>query len=258
MSDFRQRSEVVGDPASIDISSDGAFVFTGELYRERGTNVLGRNPASGQLRELSFDGLGGSGDLASSPDRRHLYTTGNDAVYVYALSPCGPFVSRSKVVLTKTGTDPDPSDDRLVVKADFIATGDFASIDPSATGAQGHIEDSTGATVVDFALPSGSFSGAGTRGWRPNAAATTWKYIDKTGAPIAGIARVVLKDLSRKTPKLVGVRIKGKDSAYPVDPANFPLDVSVEIGGPSLCGLSGFAADECTAKNSTKVTCKVQ
>jgi 6-phosphogluconolactonase (cycloisomerase 2 family) len=238
---------------------DDGFVF-----------VLTRNPDKGGLAliETVQDGVGGFTDLEGatgvvvSPDGRHLYVMarGDDALVVLAMTECSTFFAGSgaKLKLSRVGIDPDPTNDVLQLKGKMLLRGvDFADLDPLTNGGAVRVERADGSTVIDVALPAGAFAGAGTAGWKTNAAGSKWLYVDKTPLPPGGIKKLLLKDAGRRTPRLVKLSMRGKKGSYPVVAGDEPLAVSVGLGLPTACLATGFAAEDCSFNASqTAVQCR--
>jgi hypothetical protein len=68
---------------------------------------------------------------------------------------------------------------------------------------------------------------------------------------VDGIAKIVFKDLRNKSPRLVGVVIRGKGGDYPVLPGDPPINASVVMGDESAaragqCGETSFRASDCS------------
>jgi uncharacterized delta-60 repeat protein len=135
--------------------------------------------------------------------------------------------------------------DKLKLMATFdLPLGGFASFDPIAGGARVIIYGADTSEVVDAVLPAGAFMGAGTAGWKSNGAGNRWKFVDRTGSPVAGIGRMDVKDLSKKSPDRVAVKVLGKRGNYFVSPALYPLAATVVLGDATssaagLCGEGG-------------------
>jgi hypothetical protein len=113
------------------------------------------------------------------------------------------------------------------------------------------VESHQGETILDVTIPPGAFGNRGQRrGWKGTRAFDVWKYLDKTGDRVDGIAKVVFKDLSGKDPRLVGVVIRGKGGDYPVLPGDPPVNASVTMGNNEAsrtgqCGETAFATRHC-------------
>jgi hypothetical protein len=150
-----------------------------------------------------------------------------------------------KPSLVVKALDTPPGDDTLVFKGRVTIPHPFApTLDPSATGIGLLITDATGTRVLDLELPSGAYDRLSGRGWRGS-----WKYIDRSDDPPAGITRVAIRDLSKKSPGLVQFSVKGRRGAYIVDPTNLPLTGLFVLDPPTAetgqCAQASFP--RCTA-----------
>lgn len=170
---------------------------------------------------------------------------------------------KPKMVVKKINTDPDPNNDRLVIKGEFISATTFASINPLLNGARVLILDNAGNAIIDTTIPSGAYAGKGTKGWKASGTPTKkWTFLDKTVAP-ADIFKIVFKDRSTLTPNRVKFVVKGKNGTFPVVPADNPIKAIVVMGGqPSSdageCGETNFSALQCKFNTPlNKDTCKL-
>jgi hypothetical protein len=138
------------------------------------------------------------------------------------------------------------------------------TVSPVANGLRILVTDSTGATPIDVTLPPGAFDTSTKTGWLVNGAGTSWTY-KGPGTATNGVQ----KALVRAMPSTLGmylVKVKGKNSTYPVNPSNLPLVGTVVIDTPiaagGQCGEATFPATaptrpSCTALASGKtVKCK--
>ncbi len=135
--------------------------------------------------------------------------------------------------------------DRLTFRGGFLlpSATSFATLDPQSNGAQLVVAEHTGTVKVSIELPGGAYGGRGTRGWSRRSGG--WLYLDQTEAPIDGITRMAIWDGARREPGLVLVRMNGKGGSYPVDAADLPLRVAVDLGASQV--ESAFASSSCTA-----------
>ncbi|RMD85911.1 MAG: hypothetical protein D6815_00910 [Candidatus Dadabacteria bacterium] len=152
------------------------------------------------------------------------------------------------LTLKKINTDPDPNNEVLVLKGEFLlAPGDdFANLDLVATGARVVIESVGGSTLSDTSVPAGAFDG--TSGWKVNGALTKYTFVDKQRpASNNGILKIVVQDRSKKAPRQVKIKVKAKDGSYPVTAADVPVRAVVIIGSSlgGQCTETAFAAADC-------------
>src|SRR5205809_1047190 len=145
--------------------------------------------------------------------------------------PCtGPAaIGRSHLSVKKLGTP--PGDDALSFKADVTLPSPFdPALEPLTNGIRLIVAGARG-TIVDVTVPGGAYADSPRRGW--TAGGTITRYVDRSGAPLAGITGVVVQDRSSRAPGLVRVTVKGKGGAYPVSFADFPLAVEVILDPPT-------------------------
>ena len=177
--------------------------------------------------------------------------------------PCtGPAaIGRSHLSVKKLGTP--PGDDALSFKADVTLPSPFdPALEPLTNGIRLIVAGTRG-TIVDVTVPGGAYADPPRRGW--TAGGTITRYVDRSGAPLAGITGVVVQDRSSRAPGLVRVTVKGKGGAYPVSFADFPLAVEVILDPPTAetgeCGDVRYVgpppAPACAFNGSgTTLTCK--
>jgi hypothetical protein len=176
-----------------------------------------------------------------------------------ACETAGP-VSKSSLSVSKLDTP--PGDDTLTFKGELIVPHPFVpALDPVAVGVAVAIEDSAGVRPIDVTVPGGAYDPATKVGWRIARNGTSWTYVDKSAAPVGGITSVKIKDLSKKQPGLVRVKVTGKRGSYPVDTGSLPLTGIVVLDPPNAptaqCGVATFVGPEqrCTT-NGRGVNCK--
>jgi hypothetical protein len=171
---------------------------------------------------------------------------------------------KPNLTFTKVNNDTVAGNDGLKISGSFqLAVGSsFSSVNPITTGARVLVESGSGASRVDQVLPGGALAGSGTRGWKRNAAGTTWTYRDKTGNPLSGIKRMKIADRSKVTARGVKVGVSGMRSTYPIVASDVPLHAVVVLGDQTsaiagVCGESNFGASSCTFNGpGTTVHCR--
>ncbi len=182
------------------------------------------------------------------------------------LPPCasacetgGP-VSKPSLIVKKLDTP--PGDDTLAFKGELVVPHPFApALDPVAAGVAVVIEDAAGARPLDVTVPGGAYDPLTKVGWQAARSGTSWKYVDKSATPLGGITTLTLKDVSRKQPGLLKVKVAGKRSSYPVDPASLPLTGFLILDPPTAatgqCGVATFVGPKqrCTT-DGRAVKCK--
>jgi hypothetical protein len=88
----------------------------------------------------------------------------------------------------------------------------------------------------------------------------SWKYVDRSPSPPAGIAGVSIRDLSRTRPGVVRVAVSGKRGSYAVE-ASLPLTGLLVLDPPTAetgqCGQASFAGPgQGCRTNGRGVTCR--
>ena len=165
-------------------------------------------------------------------------------------------------MLSRINTDATPGNDMARLTGNFSSATDFSSLDPQTNGARVLVKNQAGSPAVDVTLATGPYGGSGTRGWTKNARGTRWTFLDTTGAPNNGIYKMVIIDLSAKTPKQLRVIVKGKNGTYPIVSGDEPVQATVVLGGQASaaageCGESDFVSNDCTFNGpQNKLTCK--
>ena len=157
--------------------------------------------------------------------------------------------------------DTPPGDDTLSIKGRMIVPHPFApTIDPVANGVGIAITDAAGTNVVNVTVPGGAYDHATKVGWKASSNGSSWKYLNRSATPPAGITRLIIKDLSRRQPGLVQFNLKGERGSYAVDSANLPLTAMVVLDPPTAetgqCARATFAAPDATCRaDAHSVTC---
>ena len=163
---------------------------------------------------------------------------------------------KPKVIVKKINTDPDPTNDGLMLKGEFVLPGStsFASLSPGTKGARIVLDAAGGANRLDVSLPSGA-------AWALKGAGKKWQYKDKLGSA-SGIVKMQIKDRSKKAANQVMVKVVGKKSTYPVVSGDEPVLVTVVLGDSSSstageCGETAFTLTDCKWNGkANKLLCK--
>ena len=182
------------------------------------------------------------------------------------LPPCGLAcdvpgpVSKSSIAVRRLDTP--PGDDTLTFKGQVLLPHPFdPALDPVAVGAGVVIEDAPGARVLDAVIPPGAYDPVTKVGWKASPNRGVWKFQDRSASPTAGITGVAIKDMSRKTPGLVQVSVKGKRGDYAIDPSALPLTGLLILDPPTAatgqCGEATFAGPAATCTSDGRaVRCR--
>lgn len=172
---------------------------------------------------------------------------------------------KSRLIVSKVNTDTVAGNEKLVLKGSFnLPAGvDFGDLDPRTHGARVLVRTTLGSTVLDVALPAGSYAGKGTRGWKTNTKGSFWQYLDETVTPVNGVTGLKANDKSKGAAGgLVALTVSGKDGTYPVASSDALLEAVVVLGNQTdaiagMCGESAYIADDC-AFNGTGNSLKCQ
>lgn len=168
-------------------------------------------------------------------------------------------IARPRVTLRRLGTP--PGDDTMAFRGRLTLPHPFApALDPAATGVGVVVADAAGGRFVDVTIPGGPFDPVTDVGWK-TVTSRSWKYVDRSPMPAAGITRLSVKDLSNQVPGLVQFAVKGRRGAYPLDASDLPLTALLVLDPPTAetgqCGQAAFAgpATSCTI-DARSVRCK--
>ena len=123
-----------------------------------------------------------------------------------------------------------------------------AALDPLTSGVRLTIVGAT-RTVADATIRGGA-------GWTVNATGAKWTYRDKTPAPAAGIAKVMVRRTSAVSDGIVKVAIKGRAGSFAVTAADLPVTARMTVVATSAgCGAATFVT--CAFSGSGKtLKCK--
>jgi hypothetical protein len=126
-------------------------------------------------------------------------------------------------------------DDTLSLKAEATLPL-VPSIDPVTTGLRLRLTGGSGA-VAEAMIPGGAYDPATRIGWKPNGAGTQWKYKNTT-CPVGAIVAAKVKVIPATG--VVRFSVTGKGGAYPVAPADLPLQASLLLDPAGQCGAASL------------------
>jgi parallel beta-helix repeat protein len=158
---------------------------------------------------------------------------------------CASGGAAEKPFLAIRRLDTPPGDDTLTFRGRTTLPHPFdPALDPVAVGAAILVTDAAQNRVLDLTVPGGAFDPATKVGWKASPSRGTWKYVNRSDAPPAGVIGVTVKDLSKKAPGLVKWSVKGRRGAYPVDMGALPLAGVMILDPPTAetgqCGVATF------------------
>lgn len=136
----------------------------------------------------------------------------------------------------------------------------FSTLDPSADGARVVVEAFDGRPLANIEIPGGLKIAGTPRGWKADPRGNKYRYSDRSSERINGIVKILVKDMSKRTPRAVRVVVKARDGDYPVSPSVAPVRVVVILGNHNAskqgaCGETAFGTDSCRASNKRTVVC---
>jgi hypothetical protein len=155
-----------------------------------------------------------------------------------ALPPCPLACTASAETveprITIRNVDTPPGDDVLSFRGEMTLAHPFApALDPVANGVGLLVANAAEGRVLDLVIPGGAWDPDARSGWKPSPGGTKWRYLNKGTAPAGGITRIVIEDLSHRTPGLVRFSVKGRHGSYPVNPADLPLEGFLVVDQPT-------------------------
>jgi hypothetical protein len=115
--------------------------------------------------------------------------------------------------------------------------------------------------VLDLAVPGGAYDALSGVGWKFVPRCRTWRYVNRSASPPAGVTAVAIKDLSGRFPGKVRFAVRGRRGSYPIDTTKLPLAGLLILDPPTAetgqCGEMTFPgpAPSCTS-NARAVICK--
>ena len=196
-------------------------------------------------------------DQTSSVDyANHLIcaTTTSLSPFVLATAtvPCPP-VANGKLTIGKLATP--PGDDKLTLSGEVtLAQPVDPPLDPATNGVRLVLTDAADGVVLDAPILGGVHDPTTKLGWKTGTGKWTWKNAGPTDTH--GLTKILVKDLSSKTPGLVQFKVKGKLGAYPVAGANLPVRALMVFTNPTSSTGECASADFTTCPLSTGGTLK--
>lgn len=158
-----------------------------------------------------------------------------------ACEPCTSGVAIGKPKMKMTNYLTAPGDDSFSLSGAL----DFANaplLDPLARGARVLVEDGTGATLFDAAIPAGAYNPLTRTGWLVNGASTAFTF--RTTQAVAGVIDKLKLSRTSARPDLVKVTMSGKRGAFATTAPVLPLTAIVVLDAPTAatgeCGEVTF------------------
>ncbi len=140
----------------------------------------------------------------------------------------GSLISKGKLVVGKD-LDP-PGDETLNLAGGWQLSTVTPPIDPIANGFSFEVHDLNGSIVFQRVIPGGAPASAGLPGWTVNAKGTKWVFRDRTGVAANGITKIVVTDLSARSPGLFKFAVTGGNGNFQVKPSQIPAQLLVVFG----------------------------
>ena len=169
----------------------------------------------------------------------------------------------SRITLRRVLRDTTPGDDLMRFRGSFSLPTNlsFGSLDPLSEGKRIVVEGANGSVILDAELPGGALTKGPDRiGWR--AGRKAFKYVDRSDEPIGGVVKVVIKDLGKRLPRGVLVKVNGENGTYRVTQDALPVRVAVILGSDDAsrdgaCGEADFSTGRCALSGGRRiVTCR--
>ncbi len=168
---------------------------------------------------------------------------------------------KPKIAL-RTSNENDSGLTKMSFSGDVTIPGGFSSIDPASAPTRIVVGSQAG-EIIDVVLPGGP-------PWSLNGPGTSWKYKDKTLAPIDGVTSIKITDRSAKEIDQVRFKVKAKGSRkfsihvqYPLIPADVPPTATIVFGDDAAgaagrCGETDFNAGDCKFSDTLvrRLSCK--
>lgn len=166
------------------------------------------------------------------------------------LAPCplacagGGGLAQPKLVIRRLDTP--AGDDTIVFTGTLALPVPFAPpLDPATVGIGVRVRDAAGTSMLDLLVPGGAYDALTRVGWKTTPSRGSWKWVDRSAAPLGGLGGITVKDLSRRSPGLVRVSIRGRHGAYAIDPTALPLTGTIILDPPTAetgqCAAEDFA-----------------
>ena len=112
-------------------------------------------------------------------------------------------------------------------------------------------------------VQGGAYGPAFKRGWKGNAAGTSWTFVNGNGGVNGGVRRIQLVDRSRGAAGgRVRFTVKVSFGYFPIASGNEPVELTLIAGNDAAgaageCGKSAFVAGDCSFNEpGTRLKCK--
>ena len=127
------------------------------------------------------------------------------------------------------------------------------AIDPLRKGIRILVEDAQTGRLIDAIIPGGPFNPATKAGWKVNKTHNLWVYrnVGRAVAPVEGITKITLKDLSSTKPGYLTISVVGKRGMR--GRGHLPLRVTLVLDSPMA--LTGQCSEGLFAGPSPAPAC---
>ncbi len=157
---------------------------------------------------------------------------------------CDPCTSTAVVAIPKVTVSKlalPSGDEKIRFRGELTLPHPFVPVlEPELKGARVLIERSDGTPVLDALLPPGAFTALTQAGWHTSSTSFIYKNTGAVTPPIGGIVKMVIRDLSTRTPGLLKFSVTGKGATYTVESATLPLRATFVLDPDGQCGTAVF------------------
>src|SRR5439155_245311 len=203
----------------------------------------------------SCDGVGNDcpPDAPSTP---HADQAASDADGIGdACAPCNDAEAAPLIrPALKLGKRGDATSGSLKLRGGMKLAYPYApAIDPLRKGIRILVEDAQTGRLIDAIIPGGPFNPATKAGWKVNKAHNLWVYrnVGRAVAPVEGITKITLKDLSSTKPGYLTISVVGKRGMR--GRVHLPLRVTLVLDSPMA--LTGQCSEGLFAGPSPAPAC---
>jgi cysteine-rich repeat protein len=154
----------------------------------------------------------------------------------------------ARFILRRPGT----AKERLLIRGDFGLPLAVGALTPTTSGVRVMVETASGARALDLTVPGGA-------GWVSRS--NRWLYRDRSGS-IAGIRKLVIRDMTIGGVPDVHVVIQGRAGGYKIASGDLPVVMTLVLGDAAAgqagaCGRFAFGGGSCASVGgSARIVCR--